>query len=153
MQVAQGSDPTAAPDLHEMRNADHSSELINGRVPTAWALQMVDRLDQGAIPMQVVAQSYDALWKLVSKALYRTHVEGKLKARSPCIVRRAFFLFCHARRRMIGAGIMTLQCVAVQAEIIQDPASFVELDPEMAYTLLDLKRAVRRIFPNPMHIT
>ena len=40
---------------------------------------MVDRLDQGAIPAQVVAQSYEALWKLVSKALYRTHVEGKLK--------------------------------------------------------------------------
>jgi len=40
---------------------------------------MVDRMDQGAIPAQVVAQSYDALWKLVSKALYRTHVEGKLK--------------------------------------------------------------------------
>lgn len=31
-----------------------------------------------------------------------------------------------------------------QAEIIQDPAAFVELDPEMAYTLLDLKRAVSR---------
>ena len=40
---------------------------------------MVDRMDQGAIPAQVVAQSYEALWKLVSKALYRTHVEGKLK--------------------------------------------------------------------------
>lgn len=46
---------------------------------------MVDRMDQGAIPAQVVAQSYEALWKLVSKALYRTHVEGKLKVtiRSP----------------------------------------------------------------------
>ncbi len=44
-------------------------------------LQMVDRMDQGAIPAQVVAQSYEALWKLVSKALYRTHVEGKLKVR------------------------------------------------------------------------
>ena len=32
----------------------------------------------------------------------------------------------------------------MQAEIIQDPAAFVELDPEMAYTLLDLKRAVSR---------
>ena len=49
-------------------------------------------MDQGAIPMQVVAQSYDALWKLVSKALYRTHVEGKLKARSPCI--EEGLLFC-----------------------------------------------------------
>ena len=40
---------------------------------------MVDRMDQGAIPQQVCTNTYDALWKLVSKALYRTHVEGKLK--------------------------------------------------------------------------
>lgn len=42
-------------------------------------VQMVDRMDTGEIPSQVVAASYEALWKLVSKALYRTHVEGKLK--------------------------------------------------------------------------
>lgn len=40
---------------------------------------MVDRMDTGEIPPQVVAPSYEALWGLVSKALYRTHVEGKLK--------------------------------------------------------------------------
>ena len=40
---------------------------------------MVDRMDQGAIPQSVVTNSYDALYKLVSRALYRTHVEGKLK--------------------------------------------------------------------------
>lgn len=40
---------------------------------------MVDRMDQGLIPAQVVPNTYDALWQLVSKALYRTHVEGKLK--------------------------------------------------------------------------
>ena len=97
MQVAQGSDSAAAPDWHEMQPADQSSEIVSSIVLTAWALQMVDRLDQGAIPMQVVAQSYDALWKLVSKALYRTHVEGKLKARPPRIERRAFSLFCHSR--------------------------------------------------------
>ncbi len=57
---------------------------------TASALQMVDRLDQGAIPMQVVTQSYDALWKLVSKALYRTHVEGKLKACPPLPYQKGF---------------------------------------------------------------
>ena len=34
--------------------------------------------------------------------------------------------------------------VCLQAEIIQHPESFVELDPEMAYTLLDLKRAVKQ---------
>ena len=36
-------------------------------------------MDQGAIPLSVVTNSYDALYKLVSRALYRTHVEGKLK--------------------------------------------------------------------------
>ena len=36
-------------------------------------------MDQGLIPAQVVPNTYDALWQLVSKALYRTHVEGKLK--------------------------------------------------------------------------
>ena len=36
----------------------------------------------------------------------------------------------------------------VQAEIIQDPAAYVELDPDMARTLLDQKQAVR---PCPMY--
>ena len=42
----------------------------------------------------------------------------------------------------------------IQAEIIQDPAAFVELDPEMAYTLLDLKRAVSSAPPclSPEHL-
>ncbi len=42
-------------------------------------LQMIDRLDQGLISPQVVQQSYQDLWRLVSKALFRTHVEGQLK--------------------------------------------------------------------------
>lgn len=41
--------------------------------------QMVDRLDQGAIPSNVCQLSYSALHKLVAKALFRAHVEGKLK--------------------------------------------------------------------------
>ena len=40
---------------------------------------MVDRLDQGVLPSHVLGGSYETLWKLVSKALYRTHVEGRLK--------------------------------------------------------------------------
>ena len=39
--------------------------------------------------------------------------------------------------------------MCLQAEIIQHPESFVELDPEMAYTLLDLKRAVQQRSPAP----
>ena len=41
---------------------------------------MVDRLDAGAIPHQVCSSSYLSLHKLTAKALFRAHVEGKLKA-------------------------------------------------------------------------
>lgn len=70
-------------------------------------VQMVDRLDQGALPRQDFSNSYTSLYKLVQKALYRTHVEGQLKG-----------------------------------DIIQDPASYVELDPDMAKTLMDQRQAV-----------
>jgi hypothetical protein len=43
-------------------------------------LQLVDRLDQGAFSSGAPGQlTYQGLYKLVSKALYRAHVEGKLK--------------------------------------------------------------------------
>lgn len=42
--------------------------------------QLVDRLDAGRIPPQVCPPSYSALYRLVSKALFLAHVEGKLKA-------------------------------------------------------------------------
>eukprot|EP01024_Parvocaulis_polyphysoides_P025936 TRINITY_DN2359_c0_g1_i3.p1 TRINITY_DN2359_c0_g1~~TRINITY_DN2359_c0_g1_i3.p1 ORF type:complete len:525 (+),score=97.34 TRINITY_DN2359_c0_g1_i3:818-2392(+) len=72
--------------------------------------QMVDRLDQGLIPMHVGANSYQTLYKMVAKALYVTHVEGRLKE-----------------------------------EIIQDPAKYVELDPDNAYTLLDARDAGKKL--------
>ena len=68
---------------------------------------MVDRYDQGVLPRQDFSSSYASLYKLVQKALFRTHVEGQLKS-----------------------------------DIIQDPASYVELDPDMAKTLLDQRQAV-----------
>lgn len=40
---------------------------------------MVERLDQGASLGPGVPQTYPALHALVGKALFRTHVEGKLK--------------------------------------------------------------------------
>ncbi|PRW58251.1 5 -nucleotidase domain-containing 4 isoform X1 isoform A [Chlorella sorokiniana] len=43
-------------------------------------MQMVDRLDADMIPQQVCSNSYAALHKMVAKALFRAHVEGKLKA-------------------------------------------------------------------------
>ncbi|KIZ07124.1 hypothetical protein MNEG_0828 [Monoraphidium neglectum] len=70
--------------------------------------QLVDRLDQGAFSFGAGGGpggsqlTYQGLYRMVAKALYRTHVEGKLKG-----------------------------------EIIKDPSRFVELDPDMARTLLD----------------
>lgn len=70
-------------------------------------MQMVERYDRGVLPRQDFSDSYSSLYKLVQKALFRTHVEGQLKA-----------------------------------DIIQDPASYVELDPDMCKTLLDQRAAV-----------
>ncbi len=65
--------------------------------------QLVDRLDADAIPDDSAPgkQTYKTLYGLVARALYRTHVEGRLKS-----------------------------------EIIQAPEKFVDLDPDMASTLL-----------------
>ncbi|GLC35595.1 hypothetical protein PLESTM_000341200 [Pleodorina starrii] len=43
-------------------------------------MQLVDRLDLGMFQVGAGNISYQALYGMVSKALYRTHVEGKLKA-------------------------------------------------------------------------
>ena len=45
----------------------------------AVAVQLVDRLDQGAFSHGTNTMTYQGLYRLVAKALYRTHVEGKLK--------------------------------------------------------------------------
>ena len=71
----------------------YGRELINLRDESRWVFlntlfsvseavmyaQMVDRLDDGLIPYQTCPQSYEALYKMVSQALFRAHVEGKLK--------------------------------------------------------------------------
>ena len=41
---------------------------------------MVDRLDEGLIPPSCGASTYSLLHDLVARAVFRTHVEGKLKA-------------------------------------------------------------------------
>jgi hypothetical protein len=42
--------------------------------------QLVDRLDQGAFSAALGTVSYQMLYQMVARALYRTHVEGQLKA-------------------------------------------------------------------------
>ena len=74
----------------------------------AFHAQMVDRMDQGLIPAQVVPNTYDALWQLVSKALYRTHVEGKLKVLScPATIRQALELL----QSRLDAGVAGPLCI------------------------------------------
>lgn len=49
-------------------------------MPAPVHVQLVDRLDQGAFSSAAPGQlTYQGLYKLVAKALYRAHVEGKLK--------------------------------------------------------------------------
>ncbi len=91
-------------------------------------------MDTGEIPPQVVAASYEALWTLVSRALYRTHVEGKLKV-SPLTSARATFLtyFCtsmgprpldksfwHTRRSITSlARLAAWCCQPRRADVVQ----------------------------------
>jgi len=42
--------------------------------------QLVDRLDAGGISPEICPPNYGALYKMVAKALFLAHVEGKLKA-------------------------------------------------------------------------
>lgn len=77
----------------EVRSA-YGRELVNLRDESRWVFlntlfsvseavmyaQLVDKLDAGEISYQTCPQSYEALYKLVSRALFLAHIEGKLKA-------------------------------------------------------------------------
>ncbi|KAJ8492052.1 hypothetical protein OPV22_013773 [Ensete ventricosum] len=43
-------------------------------------MQMIDRLDQGAVPAELGPLDYKGIQKAVAKALFRAHVEGQLKS-------------------------------------------------------------------------
>lgn len=74
--------------------AQYGRTLVNLRHESRWVflntlfsvseavmyMQMVDLLDEGAIPPAVCPQSYGPLYRLVARALFNAHVEGKLKA-------------------------------------------------------------------------
>ena len=76
-------EPACTPDVqHDLLPAKCGTSPLSSLCttqPAAW-LQMVDRMDQGSLPAQVCPNSYQALYGLVQKALFRTHVEGKLKS-------------------------------------------------------------------------
>ncbi|XP_010558821.2 PREDICTED: 5'-nucleotidase domain-containing protein 4-like, partial [Tarenaya hassleriana] len=71
----------------------YGRELVDLRNPSRWEflntffsvsegvayMQMVDRLDEGAISADLAPLDYKGLYKAVGKALFRAHVEGRLK--------------------------------------------------------------------------
>lgn len=57
-------------------------EFLNTLFSTSEAvmyMQMVDRLDEGALPPEIAPLDYCGLYKVVAKALFKAHVEGRLK--------------------------------------------------------------------------
>ncbi|XP_057865911.2 uncharacterized protein LOC131073494 isoform X2 [Cryptomeria japonica] len=71
----------------------YGRELVDLRNETRWEflntlfsvseavmyMQMVDRLDEGALPPEVGPLDYQGLYQVVARALFRAHVEGQLK--------------------------------------------------------------------------
>eukprot|EP00850_Spirogloea_muscicola_P022742 SM000309S11877 [mRNA] locus=s309:95302:110274:- [translate_table: standard] len=62
---------------------EHRWEFLNTLFSVSEAvmyMQMVEQLDAGHLPPDIGPQDYQGLFKVVSKALFRAHVEGQLKA-------------------------------------------------------------------------
>jgi len=91
--VKRGMHGTRMMNWQEIRE-QYGREVVNLRNEGRWVflntlfsvseavmyMQLVDRLDQGMFNVGAGNMSYQSLYGLVAKALYRTHVEGKLKA-------------------------------------------------------------------------
>lgn len=129
-------------------------------------MQMVDRNDQGAFESLPSANSYEGLHNLVVKIARL--ISGQ-RLRSFAMVGCGYMpdvgplsagqsAIPHTRRRKAEGAVLTvLRCcyyfekaftslgllsACLQAEIIKDPARFVERDPAMARTLIDQREAV-----------
>ena len=113
-------------------------------------MQMIDRLDQGLISPQVVQQSYQDLWRLVSKALFRTHVEGQLKVipafmlmhRLPATTSRCAAWTNHGRPKMCCRKLQLAFDTALA--LCQDGAS---LHPPALRFVLETVSAARTVLP------
>ncbi|KAJ7559103.1 hypothetical protein O6H91_04G070100 [Diphasiastrum complanatum] len=69
-------------ELLDLRN-ESRWEFLNTLFSVSEAvmyMQMVERLDEGALATQLGPLDYQGLHKVVAKALFRAHVEGQLKA-------------------------------------------------------------------------
>lgn len=90
--VKRGMHGTRKMSPAEVRSA-YGRDLVNLKDESRWVFlntlfsvseavmyaQMVDKLDDGAIPYTTCPQSYEALYGLVKGAIFNAHVEGKLK--------------------------------------------------------------------------
>ncbi|MCO5561073.1 hypothetical protein L7F22_014694 [Adiantum nelumboides] len=68
-------------ELVDLRN-ESRWEFLNTLFSVSEAvmyLQMVERLDEGALPSEIPPMNYQGLYKVVAKALFKAHVEGQLK--------------------------------------------------------------------------
>lgn len=68
-------------ELVDLRN-ENRWEFLNTLFSVSEAvmyMQMVERLDEGALPPEITPLDYCGLYKVVAKALFKAHVEGQLK--------------------------------------------------------------------------
>ncbi|KAL2630442.1 hypothetical protein R1flu_015128 [Riccia fluitans] len=68
-------------ELVDLRN-ERRWEFLNTLFSISEAglyMQMVERLDEGAVPPECGHLDYESLFEVVSKALFKAHVEGRLK--------------------------------------------------------------------------
>lgn len=68
-------------ELVDLRN-ENRWEFLNTLFSVSEAvmyMQMVERLDEGALPSEISPLDYQGLYKVVAKALFKAHVEGQLK--------------------------------------------------------------------------
>ncbi|BBN07446.1 hypothetical protein MPTK1_4g03850 [Marchantia polymorpha subsp. ruderalis] len=68
-------------ELVDLRN-ERRWEFLNTLFSISEAglyMQMVERLDEGAVPPECGLLDYESLFEVVSKALFKAHVEGRLK--------------------------------------------------------------------------
>ena len=123
-------------------------------------MQLTDRLDRALLPLQVSQGGYPGLFRLVSRALYSAHVEGRLKQEiiqvrsgAPGLLFRFLELALGCLRGLprlfFGEGTRpqksSLHPYRFRPTAAQHPERFVELDPEAAQTLLDMKQAGKQL--------
>ena len=124
-------------------NGNYSTGSSDSLPEAMLRLQMVDRLDEGLIPPSCGGSTYSLLHDLVARAIFRTHVEGKLKAE--IIQDPARFVGANLRREPLRCRCLSERNpkpIFLCADRVTLTLSAVR-DPDIARTLLDQREAVR----------